>query len=506
MNAKKQAVLIILDGWGYREDTLHNAVAQAHTPVFDRLWNAYPHTLLQASGLAVGLPEGQMGNSEVGHMTIGAGRPLDQDLVRINKSISSGEFDSNPAFLKLFDHVKKHNSTLHVMGLLSDGGVHSHMEHLFAFLRAAKKHDIAKVAIHVFTDGRDTGPQTAIVYLKQLDTVLREVGNAFVATLSGRFYAMDRDNNHDRLVRVEEVMFESLGAVQTGSPHEYIQSLYDAKKGNGSLDEHIEPVLFANIEGKLAPVHKNDGVLFFNFRADRARMLSKKILEKKESHNVHFVTLTEYQSDFTADIAFPTLVIETTLAKEVSQMGMTQAHIAETEKFPHATYFLNGGVEKPYSGEEHVMLASRKDIQTHDLAPKMRAEGIADAAIEQIKKGTNFIFINFANPDMVGHTANVPAIVEALEETDLQLGRVVDALRDAGGVAFITADHGNAEVNIDFVTGDKHTSHTINPVPAIVTDTSVILHEGTLADIAPTILQFLDIEKSASMTGESLVG
>ncbi len=505
-----QAVLIILDGWGYREEVLHNAVAAAKTPNFDKYWATFPHTLLEASGLAVGLPEGQMGNSEIGHTTIGAGKAIDTDLVRIRKAIDDGSFDTNPAFVKLFDHVKKNNSTLHVQGLVGDGGVHSHQDHLIAFLKASKKAGVNRVAIHAFTDGRDTAPQSAAGYLKELEEVLEEINNevhiAFVASISGRFFAMDRDNNWDRLSKVEQALFEQKGHICEMKPSEFIQSLYK----DGKVDEHLEPAVLnapASMNDATAgEIKENDGVFFFNFRADRARMLSKKMIEKANAENIFFVTLTSYGSEYETEVAYPPALIETTLAKEIALAGLTQAHIAETEKFPHATYFLNGGVEQPHEGEEHVLVPSRKDIPTHDLAPKMRAEEIANKAIEQINAGKNFIFINFANPDMVGHTANVPAIVEALEEVDLQLGRVIDALHARGGVAFITADHGNAEVNVDPETGERHTAHTTNPVPAIVTDTSVVLRDGgSLADIAPTIFQILGVEKPSTMTGSSLI-
>lgn len=490
----QQTLLVILDGWGYREETKDNAVASARTPNFDKYWQQFPHTLLQASGLAVGLPEGQMGNSEIGHTTIGAGRAIDTDLVRIKKSIQSGEFEKNPVFLSLFDHVKKNNSTLHVQGLLGDGGVHAHSDHLFAFLRAAKKSNIKKVAIHLFTDGRDTPPQSAAKYIRELEEVLKEIPMAFIATVSGRFFAMDRDNNWDRLSKVEQALFELNGNICEIKASDFIENLYK----EGKVDEHLEPIILQNAE----KISKNDAVFFFNFRADRARMLSKKIMEKKD---ILFATLTSYGTEYDTLVAFPSVAIDTTLAKEISLAGFTQAHIAETEKFPHATYFLNGGVENPYPGESHELLLSRKDVQTHDQAPKMRADAIADKAIEHINNGTDFIFINWANPDMVGHTANVPAIIEAVEEVDLQLGRVVEALIARGGIAFITADHGNAEVNIDQETGIKHTAHTINPVPGIVTKNSVKLKDsGTLADIAPTILNLMEIRKPDFMLGESI--
>jgi 2,3-bisphosphoglycerate-independent phosphoglycerate mutase len=503
MKSKKPVVLIVLDGWGYREDVVHNAIAQAKTPFFNYLWKTYSHTLLEASGLAVGLPEGQMGNSEVGHTTIGAGKPADTELVRIGKSIKTGEYEKNPAFQALFDHVKKHNSVLHVQGLLGGGGVHSHSEHLFAFLRAGEKAGVKRIAVHVFTDGRDTAPQSASKYLKELEDVLKEIKVGFIATVSGRFYAMDRDNNWDRVSKVEQALFECKGNVCTIEPSKFVDSLYK----EGKLDEHLEPLVCHTIDGRGCAIEDNDGVFFFNFRADRARQLTQKILEKVNKNNVCFVTLTEYSPEFKCLVAFPPVAIDTTIAKEVSEAGMTQAHIAETEKFPHATYFLNGGVEKPYPGEIHELLASRKDVPTHDMAPKMRAEAIAEKAIEYVNMGIDFIFINFANADMVGHTANVPAIIEAIEEVDTQLRRVIEIVERAGGVAFITADHGNAEVNFDLETGNKHTAHTTNPVPAILThkDYKFTSDNGTLADIAPTILALLGIKKPKVMTGKNLV-
>jgi 2,3-bisphosphoglycerate-independent phosphoglycerate mutase len=533
----RQAVLIVLDGWGYREDSKDNAVAAAKTPVFDRIWNEYPHTLLEASGLAVGLPEGQMGNSEIGHTTIGAGKAIDTDLVRIKKAIVSGEYDVNPAFVALFKHVLENNSTLHVQGLIGEGGVHSHSDHLFAFIKAAKKAGIKKVALHVFTDGRDTPPQSAAEYLKDLETLLEQINDethmSFIATVSGRFFAMDRDNNWDRLSKVEQALFESKGHICEIKPSEFLKELYK----DGKVDEHLEPMVCSvpratdtNGQSWGCNIADNDAVFFFNFRADRARMLSTKMLQKirgehnQPLNNVRFATLTSYGSEYSAEagclIAFPPALIETTLAKELAGAGFTQAHIAETEKFPHATYFLNGGVEKPYDGEKHILLASRKDVQTHDQAPEMRAEAIADKAIEEINAGMNFIFINFANPDMVGHTANVPAIITAVETVDTQLGRVLAALeaRPNQAVAFVTADHGNAEVNVDQTTGDKHTAHTINPVPAIFTDKDAVLKPaslsddahakgiyGTLADITPTMLHYFGIEKPETMTGKSLL-
>ena len=508
-------MLIVLDGWGYRTDAQDNAIAAANKPFFDELWKTYPHSLLQASGNAVGLPEGQMGNSEVGHMTIGAGKIIDTDLVRIDKAIEDGTFDQNPAFTALFDHVRKHGSTLHVEGLVSPGGVHSHQNHLYAFLRLAKKAGIPKVAIHVFTDGRDTPPQSASEYIKELEGVLAELNTGlaadkpafFIATISGRYFAMDRDNNWDRLAKVEQALFECKGNVCEIKPSAYLEEQYKS----GTKDELLPPTVCATPEGTGCAIEKDDAVFFFNFRADRARMLSEKILGLPKENNVMFATLTEYCVDFTCMVAYPPNNTQVTLGSAIADAGMTQDRIAETEKFAHATYFLNNGRENCYIGEKDILLNSRKDVKTHDEAPEMRAEAIADKAIEEIRGGADgksrpdFIFVNFANPDMVGHTANVPAIVKAVETVDTQLKRVITALTEAGGVALITADHGNAEVNIDPVTGTKHTSHTTNPVPCVITSHEYKLRDGGLSDLAPTVLKLLGIEKPKEMTGSSLV-
>ncbi len=499
----KPVILIVLDGWGYSESKEHNAIALANTPFYDHLWQTYPHAIVDASEEKVGLPTGQMGNSEIGHMTIGSGKVLLTDLVRIAKSIRERSWHGNPALRELFDHVKKNDSTLHVQGLVSPGGVHSHIDHLQAFLEAAKEHGITKVAIHAFTDGRDTPPQSAAGYLKELEEVLEKIGIGHIATASGRFYAMDRDNNWERVAKVEQALFACEGKIcHLKKPSEFIGELYKT----GVLDEHLEPMVFADVAGKTYPIQANDGVFFFNFRADRARMLSKKIIAKSKEKNLCFVTMTQYDQTFECRAVFPPETIETTLAAEISRAGLTQSHIAETEKYPHATYFLNGGREEPHAGERHIMVESRKDVATHDVAPLMRAEGIADKALESMAAGDDFIFINFANADMVGHTANKPALLAAVEEIDRQLKRVVTAATAKGGVVFITADHGNAELMIDPVTGEKHTAHTLNLVPAIITDEKIHMRErGTLADIAPTLLTMMQLPVPAVMTGQNLI-
>ncbi|HMP67399.1 MAG TPA: 2,3-bisphosphoglycerate-independent phosphoglycerate mutase [Candidatus Paceibacterota bacterium] len=531
---KKQVALIILDGWGHRTDSTDNAIAKSDTEYFDYLWDKYPHSFLQAGEEHVGLPKGQVGNSEIGHMTIGAGQIIDTDLVRISKTISSGEFEQNPCLNKTFEHAENNNSMIHIMGLLGNGGVHSHQEHLLAlidFLQNKNKKLITKnkkpikAALHLFTDGRDCNPQDSISALEQLAPRLNN--DIFISTISGRYFAMDRDNNWDRLEKFMQLISRenfatnaSQNPAQQNDAAQYAENpatnasqtninfaISEIKKQHhaGKSDEHIEPFAVAN-----APLQKNDGIIIFNFRADRVRMLTAKLLEQNiaQKQNWQITTFTEYNSDFAVDVAFPARQIETVLANEISLAGLTQAHIAETEKFPHATYFLNGGREEPHIGEEHVLIASRKDVATHDLAPEMRAREIADVAIEKIKSGVDFVFINFANPDMVGHTANLPAIITAIETVDRELRRVIEALLKNHGVAIVTADHGNAELNIDPKTKEKHTSHTLSPVPCILVGEKLensLLNDGSLKDLTPTILQLFEIKKPVSMTGESLI-
>jgi len=502
METKKQIALIVLDGWGYREEKKDNAIAEANKPIFDSLWKNFSHTTLEASGSSMGLPEGQIGNSEIGHMTIGAGRILGDDLVRINKSIISGEFINIETFKNLFDHVINNNSILHVAGLVSPGGVHSHMSHLFEFLKIAKDYGVKKIAIHVITDGRDTHPQAGAGYIKELENFINEIGIAEIASVSGRLYAMDRDKRWERLEKAEEVMFEGKGTLCEITPSVYLTDLYTKEVKS---DENLEPFVCLNKEGNTYKLSNNDGFFLFNFRADRMRMLTKKIIEKTQEKNIFLVTMTDYGKEYKCPVAFPQIKIETTLGKIISENNMEQVHIAETEKFAHATYFLNCGKETPYKGEEQILVQSPKGVLTYDLAPKMSADKVADEAIKYINKGTDFIFINFANSDMVGHTANVPAIIIAIEEVDKELGRVLEALSLKNGIACITADHGNAEINIDPITNIRHTAHTTSLVPFIITNMNSPLHHGTLADVAPTILELFNIKKPEEMTGNSLI-
>lgn len=498
MKNRRQVALIILDGWGYREDKVHNAVWEAPTPFFDEIWQKYSPTLLEASGESIGLPAGQMGNSEICHMTIGCGAVIYSDLLRISKSIISGEFFVNPIINDLLSKIKERNSNLHLLGLLGPGGVHSHSDHLFGLLTAAKRFGLTKVYLHLFLDGRDTPPQSASIFAKKLEEKIEEIDLGIIATAGGRYWGMDRDNNWDRIAKAEAVIFNGQGRKMINRKlSEVLIELYN----NGERDEFIEPmILINNGEVKL-----NDGIFFFNFRPDRARELSRKILDKQSEMNLLFATMTEYDETFNCPVAFPRIEIKTCLAKEISKFGLTQVHIAETEKFAHATYFLNGGQEKPFPGERDILIESRKDIKTHDEAPEMRAKEIADKAIEEIKAGTDFIFVNFANPDMIGHTGNVQAIKTALTFVDEQLRRIVETLLAVGGVAFITADHGNAELNVDLETGEIHTAHTTSLVPAIITDEKIEFIQGTLADVAPTILALMDLPQPVEMTGKNLI-
>lgn len=490
----KQIILVIFDGWGYRKEKEGNAIEAANKPCFDALWKNSPHSLLEASGKYVGLPDGEMGNSEVGHLAIGAGTVIKSDVVRISEAFATGEAEHNPAFVELFRHVKSNNSTLHIMGLLSPGGIHSHEEHIYGFLRLAKKAGIKKIAIHAFMDGRDTPPDSGVEYVANLEDVLKDLGVGEIATLSGRYFAMDRDNNWDRVQKVEKALFHGEGDTHHENPEDALREMY-AKQVS---DEHMPVYCFKSHNEHSSVIKHNDGVLFANFRADRARMLSKKISDRMHEMNLHFVTMTQYDKKFEGSVAFPPVTVKATLADEISNAGLTQAHIAETEKYAHVTYFLNGGVEARHPKEEFILIESHKDVPTHDRAPEMRAMEITDKAITQVEKGTNFVVLNYANADMVGHSANFDATVLAIEAIDKNLTRLVDVARKHNAVMVITADHGNAEMS--------QTYHTSSPVPVIIDGIgSAKLRVGSLIDIAPTILTLFSLPIPPSMTGTSLI-
>ena len=473
--------LVILDGWGIAPPDPGNAVELADTPVFDRLWRDFPHAQLAASGEAVGLPAGQMGNSEVGHLTIGSGRVLLQDLVRVNKSIEDGSFFENPVLRGAFER----GGNVHLLGLVSHGGVHSHIDHLKALFQFAPE----KTWIHAFTDGRDVSPHSAIHDLAELPAQR-------IATVAGRYYAMDRDNRWDRTQKALEAVTNPQASSPRGvDPLAEVQRNYDA----GVTDEFIEPTI---LEGRPRLDPATDTAIFFNFRPDRGRQLAEKLGEL----GVDLTTMTRYRDDFAFPVAFPEHVVEGTLAEVLSEHGIRQLHAAETEKYAHVTYFLDGGREQPFSGEERILVDSPRDVASYDEKPQMSAVEVADKVVAAIDAGgLGFVVVNFANPDMVGHSGVIPAVVQAVETTDACLGRVVAAVERAGGVCLIIADHGNAEKLLQDDGVSPHTAHTTNPVPAILTAPGFVLQNGELSAVAPTILGLLGVEKPSQMIQNSLL-
>jgi 2,3-bisphosphoglycerate-independent phosphoglycerate mutase len=470
--------LVILDGWGIAPPGPGNAIELADTPVFDRLWREYPHAQLVASGEAVGLPDGQMGNSEVGHLTIGSGRILDQDLQRVNRAVRDGSLFENEALRAAFER----GENVHLLGLVSHGGVHSHIDHLQALLTFAPE----KTWIHAFTDGRDVSPTSAVRDLAELPVDR-------IATVAGRYYAMDRDNRWDRTERALRAIVNGEGE-HADNPIAAVQASYD----RGITDEFIEPVV---IDGRPRLDPERDSAIFFNFRPDRARQLSEKLREL----GVDLTTMTRYRGDFDFPVAFPEHVVEDTLAEVLSEHGIRQLHAAETEKYAHVTYFLDGGREEPFRGEDRILVESARDVPSYDHKPEMSAPEVADRVVRAIdENGYGFVVVNFANPDMVGHTGDIPAVVRAVETTDACLGRVIDAVQRAGGVAVVIADHGNAETLLETDGISPLTAHTTNPVPIIVTAPGEV-SDGELSDVAPTLLELAGIDPSGSMTGKNLV-
>jgi 2,3-bisphosphoglycerate-independent phosphoglycerate mutase len=471
-------VLVVLDGWGCAPPGTGNAVELAETPVFDRLWREYPHTTLHASGEAVGLPPGQMGNSEVGHLTIGSGRVLDQDLQRINRAIEDGSFFENPALKAAFAK----GGPVHLLGLVSHGGVHSHIDHVKALLRFAPE----RTWIHAFTDGRDVSPTSAVRDLAELPTDR-------IATVSGRYYAMDRDQRWDRTQRAFDAIVEGKGE-HADDPVAAVAASYE----RGVTDEFIEPVV---LEGR-PRLTRDDAAIFFNFRPDRARQLSKLLLDG----GFDLTTMTRYSDELDCPAAFGEREVDETMAEVLAGAGLRQLHAAETEKYAHVTYFFNGGREEEWPGEKRILVPSRRDVGTYDKRPEMSADALAARFCEELEQGGYaFAIVNFANPDMVGHSGVIPAVVRAVETTDACLGRVVETVERLGGVALITADHGNAEELLEPDGVSPHTAHTTNPVPLIVTDREARLREGgELKDLIPTALAYLGITKPLQMTGQNL--
>ena len=471
--------LVILDGWGLAPPGPGNAIELAETPVFDRLWREFPHARLEASGEAVGLPAGQMGNSEVGHLTIGSGRILHQDLVRVNEAIAAGEFFENEALRGAFGR----GESVHLLGLVSHGGVHSHIDHLQALLRFAPE----KTWVHAFTDGRDVSPHSALHDLAELPVDR-------IASVVGRYYAMDRDRRWDRTDRALRAIVDGEGE-HADDPIAAVQASYD----RGITDEFIEPVV---IDGRPRLDPERDTAIFFNFRPDRTRQLSEKLGEL----GVDLTTMTRYRDDFDFPVAFPEHVVENTLAEVLSAHGIRQLHSAETEKYAHVTYFLDGGREEPFVGEERILVDSPRDVPSYDHKPEMSAREVADRVVHAIEAdGRGFVVVNFANPDMVGHTGVIPAVVQAVETTDECLGRVLDAVDRVGGVSLVIADHGNAETLLQADGFSPHTAHTTNPVPVLLTAQDAGLRDGELSDVAPTILELLGVEAPPEMSGKNLV-
>ncbi|MDE7312339.1 MAG: 2,3-bisphosphoglycerate-independent phosphoglycerate mutase [Eubacterium sp.] len=509
--SKKPTVLMILDGFGLNEKSEGNAVAQANTPVLDKLMSEYPFVKGYASGLAVGLPDGQMGNSEVGHLNMGAGRIVYQELTRISKEIEDGDFFKNEALLAAVENCKKNGSCLHLFGLVSDGGVHSHNTHIYGLLELAKREGLDKVYVHCFMDGRDTAPSSGKGFIQELVDKMKEIGVGKIATISGRYYAMDRDNRWDRVEKAYVALTKGEG-VKAQDPVAAMQASYDDDK----TDEFVLPTVIEQDGKPVATVKDQDSVIFFNFRPDRAREMTRVFccddfsgFDRGARKQVTYVCFTEYDVTIpNKEIAFKKVELKNTFGQFLAANGKTQARIAETEKYAHVTFFFNGGVEEPNSGEERILVKSPK-VATYDLQPEMSAPAVCDKLCEAIRsQNYDVIIINFANPDMVGHTGVMEAATKAVEAVDACVGRALEALLEVDGQMFLCADHGNAEQLIDYETGVPFTAHTINPVPFILInyDPAYTLKEGgRLADIVPTLIEMMGMEKPAEMTGESLL-
>lgn len=504
--------LLILDGWGRAEAGPGNAVTAARTPNLDALFARYSATTLAASGIDVGLPDGQMGNSEVGHLNIGAGRIIYQDLTKISKSIVDGDFFTNPALLSAMRAVAGGKGKLHLMGLLSDGGVHSHISHLYALIQMAKEQGVKEILVHPFLDGRDTPPRSAVQYLAELEAEMIKLGAGRIATIIGRYYAMDRDNRWERVEKAWRALVQGEGQIATDSATA-IAAAYAA----GQNDEFVEPWIIATPDQPPAQMSDNDAVIFFNFRSDRAREITRALTDtnftafarERIPGLASYVCMAEYDETFPLPVAFPAQSYPHLLGEIVAAAGLAQLRIAETEKYAHVTFFFNGGSEVPSPGEDRVLIPSPKEVATYDLQPAMSAVAVTDAALERLARDHYaLIILNFANPDMVGHTGIMPAAITAMEIVDACVGRLVTALLAAGGTALITADHGNCEQMTD-AAGKPHTAHTSNRVPLLLVDTkhrSLRQDErGRLADLAPTILDLLDLPQPPEMTGKSLL-
>lgn len=509
--SKQFTALLILDGFGYRESAEGNAISIAGTPNIDKLKKEYPHTTIGASGMSVGLPDGQMGNSEVGHLNIGAGRIVYQELTRISKAIKDGDFFEKQEFLDAIDGAKENGTALHLMGLVSDGGVHSHLEHLYALVELAKRRELKRVYIHCFMDGRDVPPDSGKGYIEQLEAKLAELGCGEIATVMGRYYAMDRDNRWERVEKAYRAMVLSEGET-AASAVEAMQNSYD----KGEMDEFVLPTVICKNGAPVGRIQAGDSVIFFNFRPDRAREITRTLIDKefsgfsREYFPVHFVCMTQYDKTFEGvTVAYKPQVLKNTLGEYLAKQGKTQFRIAETEKYAHVTFFFNGGVEQPNEGEDRVLIPSPK-VATYDLKPEMSAYEVAEKAVELIRsRKYDVMILNFANSDMVGHTGVLDAAVKAVKAVDECVGKVIDAITEVGGEAIITADHGNSDMMIDPETQGPFTAHTTSPVPFILVSDRYrgckLRQDGILADIAPTLLQLMGLEKPEEMEGVSMI-
>jgi 2,3-bisphosphoglycerate-independent phosphoglycerate mutase len=530
MSRPKPLVLIILDGWGYRAETKANAIALARKPTYDRLLREYPNTLIHTSGPFVGLPEGQMGNSEVGHLNIGAGRIVHMDITRIDLMVRNGEFFQHPVLLDAMKHARSGERRLHLFGLVSDGGVHSQQAHLYALLKMAKQNGLERVFVHAFMDGRDTLPTNGAGYLEQLQQKMREYNCGKIATVNGRYYAMDRDRRWERIAKAYRAMVSA--DAEGGKNADPVQGMKDSYN-QGVTDEFVIPFVCTDSRGQaLATIRDEDSCLCFNFRADRVRQITRALARNsglnqnggsdlpgaadldatiprdRGPKNLHYVCMTRYDKNFSLPVVIPPESMANILANVMSGTNMRNLRVAETEKYAHVTYFFNGGVEPPFPGEERVMVQSPK-VATYDLKPEMSAAGIADAVVKATEEGTfDVIIVNFANADMVGHSGKIEPTVKAVEVVDACLGRIESAVRAKGGAMLITADHGNAEMMVDPATGGPHTAHTTNPVPFIVVQENAkqftLKPGGSLRDISPTLLGMLGVDEPNEMTGTDL--
>ncbi len=508
--SKKPYALIIMDGYGVNERHEGNAIYTANTPNMDKYLKEYPNSIIHASGMDVGLPDGQMGNSEVGHTNIGAGRIVYQELTRITKSIADGDFFENDALKAAVENCKKNDSALHFMGLLSDGGVHSHINHLYGLLEMAKKNGLEKVFVHCFLDGRDVSPTSGAAFAEGLVAKIRELGVGSIASVMGRYYAMDRDNRWERVAEAYNAMVKGDGNKDTSAVNAIKKSYND-----NVTDEFVVPTVITDENGNaLGTINEGDSIVFFNFRPDRAREISRTIVDPefsgfdREFFNTYFVCMTQYDASMpNVDVAFKPQTLTNTFGEYISRKGLRQLRIAETEKYAHVTFFFNGGVEAVYDGEDRALINSPK-VATYDLQPEMSAIEVTDEVVKRIESGNyDVIVLNFANCDMVGHTGIFDAAVSAVETVDSCLGRTIDAIEKMGGIALVTADHGNADQMLDYDTNDVFTAHTTNVVPLVMigAENGLKLKNGRLADLAPTLLDLMGLEKPEEMTGESLL-